>query len=306
MKIAVDALGGDYAPEEIVKGAILAIKDLPNCEIVLVGNTERVNSELNKYPKVKSISVINADDNIDMDEHPLQAVRTKKNCSINVGLRLVKDKGADGFVSAGNTGAVMASALLTLGRIKSVERPAIAALLPTTKSNLVVLDVGANADCRPSHLVQFAHMGSVYAEKVLGKLKPKINLLSIGEEDEKGNEVTQTTNVLLRKSSLNFKGNIEGNNLLDGNTDVVVCDGFVGNVVLKISEGVVKTIKSFFGSKIKWNVLGMFGIGLLLPILKKFKKKFNYQEYGGAPLLGVDGICIITHGRANDVTIKML
>jgi phosphate acyltransferase len=277
---------------------------LENCQIILIGNEEKINQELKKYPQQKNISLEHASDNIQMTEHPLQAIRQKKNASINVGLRLVKEKKADGFVSAGNTGAVMAAALLTLGRVKGVERPAIASVFPTRKTNTVLLDIGANADCRPSHLVQFAKMGSLYAQTVLEKENPKVYLLGIGEEDEKGNELTQTTNSLLRNSPVNFIGNIEGNSLFEGDADVVVCDGFVGNVVLKLAEGVFQTLKSYLLEGIKRNILAIIGIVFLMPSLKKLKKKFDYNEYGGAPLLGVNGICVIAHGRAKAKAIK--
>jgi glycerol-3-phosphate acyltransferase PlsX len=305
MKIAVDALGGDFAPKEIIKGAVLACRELPGCEIILVGDEAGIKQELGHYPPQKNISIVHGPDNIEMSEHPLQAIRQKKNASINVGLRLVKDGQADGFISAGNTGAVMASALFTLGRVKGVERPAIATVFPSKTSNAVVLDVGANAECRPSHLVQFAQMGRLYAQKVLGKTDPTLGLLSIGEEDTKGNELTTTTNALLRKiPALNFKGNAEGKDILEGFADVIVCDGFVGNVVLKLAEGVFSTLKNELLGNVKKNPLAMLGILFLLPVLMRFKKKFDYSEYGGAPLLGVDGICIITHGRAKAKAIK--
>ncbi len=305
MKIVVDALGGDYAPQEIVKGAVQATQELKNCEVILVGDEQKVKAELSKYPSCSNISIVHAADNIEMSEHPLQAIRQKKNCSINVGLRLVRDGQADGFVSAGNTGACMAAALFTLGRVKGVERPAIATVFPTKKNNTVVLDAGANAECRPSHLVQFAQMGRVYAQRVLGKADPTVALLSIGEEDEKGNELTVATNGLLRKlPGINFIGNAEGKDIFDGFSDVVVCDGFVGNVVLKLAEGLFNTLKGEAGSVVKKNPLALLGGLIMLPALRKLMKKFDYKEYGGAPLLGVDGICIITHGRAKAKSIK--
>ncbi|MBU0579592.1 MAG: phosphate acyltransferase PlsX [Candidatus Margulisbacteria bacterium] len=304
MRIVVDALGGDYAPAEIVKGAVLASKEMPECQIILVGDTDKVKAELSGYPAQKNIEIIHAPENINMDEHPLQAIRQKKNASINVGLKIVKDKQADGFISACNTGAVMAAALLTLGRVKGIERPAIASVFPTIKDNAILLDIGANADCRPSHLVQFAQMGSLYAQKVLNKENPKVGLLSIGEEDEKGNELTQATNPLLKKAPVNFIGNIEGKDIFEGMADVVVCDGFVGNVVLKLSEGLMHTVMNEIKNMVKKNILAILGAIFMLPVLKIFKKKFDYEEYGGAPLLGVDGICIITHGRAKAKAIK--
>jgi len=305
MRIAVDALGGDFAPKEVIKGAVLACSELSSCEIVLVGDEAIIKQELTHYPPQKNISIVHAPENIEMSEHPLQAIRQKKNASINVGLQLVLDGKAGGFVSAGNTGAVMASALFTLGRVKGIERPAIATVFPTKKSNAVVLDVGANADCRPSHLVQFAQMGRLYAQCVLGKANPSVGLLSIGEEDEKGNELTTATNAILRKRpELNFVGNAEGKDIIEGFADVIVCDGFVGNVVLKLAEGLFSTLKNELVKGVKKNPLAMLGILFVLPVLKTFKKKFDYEEYGGAPLVGVDGICIITHGRAKAKAIK--
>lgn len=304
MRIAVDALGGDFAPAEIVKGAVQACKELADCQIILAGDTEKIKKELAHYPPQSNISIEHAPENISMDEHPLQAVRQKKNASINVGLKLVKDKKADGFISAGNTGAVMASALFTLGRIKGIERPGIGSAFATKKDNVVMIDIGANSDCRPSHLVQFAQMGSLYAQKVLGKENPTVGLLSIGEEDEKGNELTVNTNPLLKEAPVNFIGNIEGKDIFDGKADVVVCDGFVGNVVLKLAEGMMQTILTVIKDQTKKNIMALLGSLLMLPVFKKFKKKFDYNEYGGAPLLGVDGICVITHGRAKAKAIK--
>ena len=304
MKIAVDALGGDYAPAEVIKGAVQACQAMPDCQIILVGDEAKVRAELAKYPPQKNISIVHGPENISMDEHPLQAVRTKKDASINVGLKLVKDKKADGFISAGNTGAVMASALLTLGRVKGIERPAIASVFPTKTGNTVLLDIGANADSRPSHLLQFAQMGSLYAQKVLNKDNPTIGLLNIGEEDEKGNELTQATNQLMRQTPINFKGNNEGKDNIEGLVDVVVCDGFVGNEVLKLAEGLSQTMFAEIKKMVKKNIFSMLGALLMMTTLNKFRKRFDYQEYGGAPLLGVDGICIITHGRAKAKAIK--
>ncbi|MFC1517081.1 phosphate acyltransferase PlsX [Candidatus Margulisiibacteriota bacterium] len=304
MRIAVDALGGDYAPHEIVKGAVQACKEMPDCQIILSGDEAKIKKELAQYPVQKNISIVHAPENISMEESPLQAVRQKKDASINVGLKLVKEKKADGFISAGNTGAVMAAALLTLGRIGGIERPAIATVFPTKKDNAVVLDIGANSDCRPNQLVQFAQMGSLYAQKVLDKADPTVGLLSIGEEDEKGNELTVATNALLKTAPVNFTGNIEGKDIFDGVADVVVCDGFVGNVVLKMAEGMMATVLTIMKSFVKKNIFAFIGAILMLPVFKKFKKKFDYNEYGGAPLLGVDGICVITHGRAKAKAIK--
>ncbi len=305
MKIVVDAMGGDYAPVEIVKGVVEATKD-ETIKIILVGDKDQVEAELKKYPKRKNIEVVHASDNIAMSEHPVEAVRNKKDCSMNVAMRLVKDEQADAFVSAGNTGAVMASALFTLGRIKGVERPAICSLFPTARGKTVLLDIGANSDNKPQHLVQFAYMGKAYIEKVIGIENPRIALLNIGEEDEKGSELTVETNKLLRAEQakgLNFIGNLESKDIMENMAEVVVCDGFVGNMILKFAEGMYFSLKKLFTERIKRSPLAMLGTLLQLRILKGVKKTFDYTEYGGAPLLGVNGVVIITHGRAKSKTI---
>ena len=241
MRIVLDAMGGDYAPAEVVKGAVAAARD-ENLTVILVGDQAKVGLELKKYPKKNNIETVHASEDIAMSEHPVEAVRVKKDASINVCMRLLKEGKADAVVSAGNTGAVMAAALFGLGRVKGIERPAICSIFPTVKGHTVVLDIGANADCRPGHLVQFAYMGKAYIEKVIGVENPRVGLLNIGEEDEKGSELTATANKMLRlerANGLNFVGNIEGKDILENESDVVVCDGFVGNVVLKFGEGMV-------------------------------------------------------------------
>ena len=304
MKIILDAMGGDYAPVEIVKGAVIAASKSPEVTIVLVGNEPKVQDELKKYPKRSNIEVVHAEDDIAMSEHPVEAVRSKKNSSINVAMRLVRDGQGDAFVSAGNTGACMAAALFTLGRIKGIERPAICSVFPTVKGRTVILDIGANADCKPSQLVQFAYMGKAYIEKVVGVDNPRIGLLSIGEESEKGNELTIATHQLLvqeKAKGLNFIGNIEGKDIMQNEADVVVCDGFTGNVVLKFAEGVIFSLQKMI--KKNFSVLAWFGLLFQIKSLKGLKKDLDYTEYGGAPLLGVNGIVIITHGRAKAKTI---
>lgn len=305
MKIVVDAMGGDYAPVEIVKGVVEAAKQ-ENYKIILVGDKEQVENELKKYPQQNNIEVVHAPDNIAMSEHPVEAVRQKKGASINVGMKLIKEGKADAIISAGNTGAVMASALFNLGRIKNIDRPAICSIFPSVKGKTVVLDIGANVDNKPFHLVQFAYMGKAYIEKIVGIENPRIGLLNNGEEDEKGCELTTETNKLLRgeqKKGLNFIGNIEGKDVLENVADVVVCDGFVGNVVLKFAEGMIFSLKKLIGQHIKKSPLAMLGLLFQLPVLNKIKKSLDYTEYGGAPLLGVNGIVIITHGRAKSKTI---
>jgi phosphate acyltransferase len=303
MKIILDAMGGDYAPIEIVKGAVQAAKD-ESVTIILVGDETKVKAELKKYPAKKNIEVVHASEDISMSEHPVEAVRSKKDSSINVCHRLLKEGKGDAVVSAGNTGAVMASALFTLGRIKGIERPAICSAFPTTKGRTVLLDIGANADSRPSHLVQFAYMGKAYIEKVYGIENPRIGLLNIGEEDEKGCELTVATNALLRQEKgLNFIGNIEGKDITENEADVVVCDGFVGNVVLKFAEGLIHSLKKMIKERFKRAPLALFGFLFQIKALSGLKKDIDYTEYGGAPLLGVNGIVIITHGRAKSKTI---
>ncbi len=303
MKIVVDAMGGDNAPGEIVLGALQAASEFPY-EIILVGDQAQITKLLPaNYPKNK-ISIVHAEENISMDEDPAAAIRRKKNCSINVGVRLVKEKKADAFLSAGNTGACMAGALLGLGRIKGIERPAIVNVWPSKKGKVVILDVGANSDCKPEYLAQFGLMGSIFSEKYLGVQKPRVALLSIGEEDAKGNELTTSSLPLLRAQPINVIGNIEGKNIFDDIADVIVCDGFVGNVVLKFAQGLMTYFMDSFKTEIKKSPLSILGALLMKPVFNSIRKRADYSEYGGAPLLGVDGVCIITHGRAKAKAIK--
>lgn len=303
MRIAIDAMGGDKAPAEIVLGAYKASIAF-DCEILLVGNPTQIKRYLpSQYPKDK-IHIVEAADQIEMDEDPVMSVRKKKDCSINVAVRLVKENKADAFLSAGNTGACMASALLGLGRIEGIERPAIATVFPTVSSKVVLLDMGANVDCKPNYLFQFAQMGAIYAEKALGISSPRISLLSIGEEEEKGNSLTFETNLLLKKSRLNYTGNVEGRHILFDQTDVVVCDGFVGNVVLKLSQGVAKFMLTLFQNELKKHWISWLSLPFLWPVIRSVRKKIDYSEYGAAPLLGVQGVCMIAHGRADAKSIK--
>ncbi len=310
MKIALDAMGGDYAPTEIIKGALLALAEFEDISISLVGSTRAVERLLKKLDKKQKYSqrlaIVEAPDNVTMSEHPVEAVRKKKNCSINVGHRLVKEGSADAFVSAGNTGAVMASAFFTLGRIKRVERPALVNAFPTKSGGkTVILDLGANSDCKPSNLVQFAKMGSAYAQSVLGIKNPKVGLLNIGEEDEKGSDFTTTTNKLMwKEKELNFYGNVEGKDIFNDIVDVVVTDGFTGNVVLKFAEGMASFVKNLIKNGVKKNPLAFIGAIFMFMGMKKSFKKIDYREYGGAPLLGVNGVSFITHGRSKAKAIR--
>jgi len=303
IKIAVDAMGGDFAPDEIVKGCCQAVRELPEVEVVLVGNEEQI-VKLLKRCDASRISTVNASQVIGMDESPVSAVREKKDASINVAAQLVKDKKADAIVSAGNTGAFMAAALFKLGRIPGVERPAIATIFPTDSGKVLCLDMGANSDNRPKHLQQFGEMGSVYAEHVMHVKSPRVGLLNIGEEPEKGNELTTAAYPLLKQSRINFIGMVESKEILTGKVDVVVCDGFVGNLILKFGESVSSFVVNLLKKELSKNPITWLASLMLLPVFLSLKKKIDYDEFGGAPILGVDGICIKAHGRARAKAIK--
>lgn len=303
MKIAIDAMGGDYAPEEIVKGAVQAAQAYPETEIILVGQSERIAEFLPASDRPQNLSMKEATEVISMKEHPANAVRKKKDASIVVATRMVKEGEADAVVSAGSTGAQMAAALLGLGRIKGIERPAIGTVLPTLEGGKLLLDVGANPDAKPEHLVQYAIMGSIYAEKILGLTNPRVALLNIGTEETKGNELAQTTYPLLKQSPINFIGNIEGRDFPYGRADVTVCEGFVGNVVLKTTEGLAGAIFQIIGEKITATPLRKLGALAIKPGLKEVAHMLDYAEYGGAPLLGVNGISVICHGSSKQKAI---
>lgn len=304
MRIAVDAMGGDYAPHEAVLGAVEAAKEW-SIPVILVGREEELKKELAslEYPS-DLISIVNAEETVGMNEHPATAVRKKRNSSIVVANRLVKDGEADAIISAGNTGAAMAASLLTLGRIPGVSRPAIAIPMPTVKGVTVLLDAGANADCDPEDLLQFAIMGSIYAEAVLKITGPKVGLLNIGEEEEKGNRLTLATYGRLKESSLHFIGNIEGRDIPFGACDVLVCDGFVGNTILKFTEGFAGALFSLMKEALLSTTRTKLGALLIKPGLKSLKARMDYSEYGGAPLLGVRGVSIISHGSSNAKAFK--
>lgn len=308
MKIALDVMGGDYAPIEPIKGAILALAEIKDLELILVGNEKQIKEELKKYKyNEKRIEIEHTDEYISMDEKdsPAMAVRKKKNASMNIILELVKNKKADASLSAGNTGALMSASLLKLGRIKGVLRPAIAAAFPSERGNLIILDAGANADCKAEYLNQFAVMGSIYIKTMFNVETPNVALLNIGEEEGKGNELTLGAYELLKENKdINFIGNIEPNNLMTGNADVVVTDGFTGNIVLKTAEGAVSFMKKLLKEAMKSSFLSIIGTLLLAPALKKMTKKVDYKEYGGAIFLGVDGISIKSHGSSDALAIK--
>ena len=301
MRIAVDAMGGDFAPKEIVRGAVEAAKKY-DCEIVLIGDEEQIRAELHGAdPAALRISIVHASEVIGMNEHPAEAVRSKKDSSVVVATRLVKDGSCDAVFSAGSTGAAVAAAQLILHRIRGVGRPAIATPMPTPDGVTLMLDSGANVDSRPEHLVQSAVMGSLYAQYVFGIAQPRVGLLNIGEEETKGNEQAKETYPLLRdEPNIHFMGNAEGRDVPKGNFDVVICDGFVGNVVLKFAEGLAKTILGLIQEEIRGaGLMAKLGALLLMPTLRRLGKRLDVREYGGAPLLGVNGCCVIGHGSSD-------
>ncbi len=305
MKIAVDAMGGDNAPQAVVAGAVQAAQDF-GVSIILVGIEQVVRRELLKHPQAKTlpIEIRNASEVVDMLDSPATVFRRKKDSSIRVANELVKSGEAAAVFSAGHTGAAMSTSLFVLGRIEGVERPAIATFMPTISGTSIVLDVGANVDCKPNHLLQFAIMGDVYAKYLLKNPNPRVGLLSIGEEETKGNELTKEAFKLLTETSLNFIGNVEGRDVMSGRADVVVCDGFIGNVVLKVSEAVAEAVGLFLKEGIEKRLLSKLGYLLMRPAFQSLKRKVDYAEYGGAPLVGINGISIISHGRSSDRAIK--
>jgi len=306
MKIAVDAMGGDHAPGAIISGSIAAVNENSNIEIVLVGDEAKIKPVLDsfKYPRER-ITLHHAPDVIQMRESPATSVRRKRKSSIVIGLNLVKDGGADAFFSAGNTGAVVCAATLSLGLLSGIERPGIAIVTPTIKGASLIIDVGANIDAKPMQLLQYGIMGAAYAKNILNKPNPTVGLLNVGEEDSKGTGFVKETYELLTKSDLNFIGNIEGKAMFSGKCDVIVCDGFVGNIALKVTEGTAEAIQFFLKRHlINSSFLGKIGILLLRNSFRKFKKELDYAEFGGAPLLGLSKAVIIGHGRSNAKAIK--
>ncbi|MCG8402214.1 MAG: phosphate acyltransferase PlsX [Firmicutes bacterium] len=303
MRIALDAMGGDHAPREIVLGAWETCREI-GLKVILVGDQDVLQREVELLGPCKGLEILHAPEVIRMDEAPATAVRRKKNSSVVMAAELVRSGEAMAMVSAGSTGATMAASLLRLGRIKGIDRPAIASVLPTERGAVILLDVGANVDCKAKNLLQFAFMGSLYAKKVLGVEKPRVGLLNVGEESTKGNELTQDTYVMLSGAGINFYGNIEGRDIFQGTVDVVVCDGFIGNIVLKTSEGLVDVLMKMIKKEMQQNSLTKIGAALALPSLKNLKKRLDYSEYGGAPLLGINGVAIVCHGSSNSLAIK--
>ncbi|HHY05833.1 MAG TPA: phosphate acyltransferase PlsX [Clostridia bacterium] len=305
MKVVIDAMGGDHAPRAIVQGAIQALSLEQNLELILVGQNKTIKQCLPKKYDTERLSIYHCEEVITMDEHPAIAYRQKKDASITVATRLVKEKKGEAVISAGNTGAQMVAALFGLGRLPGIERPAIGTVMPGLAGPKLLLDAGANANCKPENLLQFAEMGNVYAEKILGIATPRIGLVSNGTEPSKGNELTLKTYELLQEcANLNFIGNVEGRDVLAGSVDVLVCDGFVGNIILKVLEGTAGGIFTLFKEELQKNMRSKAGTFLLLPALKKIKTRLDYAEYGGAPLLGVKGLSIICHGSSNAYAIQ--
>lgn len=305
MKIAVDAMGGDHAPAAVVEGAVLAAREY-GVGVILTGLSDRVEAELSKYEDRAELplEVVHAEDVVEMHESPAKVLRRKKKSSIKIGLELVKSGSAAAFVSAGNTGAVLAFSTFTLRPLKGIDRPAIAIQLPTLKGPAILLDAGANVDCKANQLFQFGIMGHSFAKYILGKRTPDVGLLSIGEEDSKGNDVTREAFQMLKNSHINFIGNLEGKEVYRGNADVIVCDGFTGNVALKISESLAEMIGTNLKQLFMTNWRTKLGYFLLKPYFMEFKKSVDYSETGGAPLLGINGVCIIAHGSSSPKAIK--
>ena len=298
--IAVDAMGGDFGPSVVVPGAVDAART-GSFKVLLVGRSEAVSAELAKLDLAGvDVDVVHADDVAEMDEKPSDILRRKKNASIQVACRLVKDGQADGVVSPGHSGATVACGMFIMGRIPGVERPALASLMPTEKSPMVLLDVGANVDCKPHHLLQFGLMANEFAKDMLDLENPRLGLLSIGEEEGKGNTLVKETYELLKLvQNLNFVGNVEGRDIFTGGLDVIVCDGFVGNVALKLSEGLATSLSRLLKRELLGSTMAKIGTLLARNAFKRFAKFVDYAEYGGAPLLGLNGIAVVAHGRSN-------
>ena len=299
MRIVVDAMGGDHAPEVVLEGVQAYLQD-GAADIVLVGQEDKVNPLMDKYPFPPGrVQFRHASQVIEMDEHPAEAVKAKKDSSMVVGMEMIRSGEANGFMSAGNSGGVLAAALFHLGRIPGIKRPALSTIFPTAKGLSFILDIGANTDCKAVYFQQFGLMGSIYAERVLGIHDPKIAILSNGEEPGKGSMLVQEAFELLKDSGLNFIGNVEGKDVPAGMADVVVTDGFTGNVLIKSAEGVAALILEVLGDEIRSRKVAMLGALLAKPAFRAVKRRLDYAEYGGAPLLGVRGVAIIAHGRSN-------
>ena len=304
MKIVVDAMGGDHAPGVVIDGSLLAVKEY-DLEVILIGDQPKIEALLKKAKYTGSkISVQHAPEVIEMCESAATSIRRKRNSSIVLGVNLVKEGKADAFFSAGNTGAVVCAGTLGLGLLPGIERPGIGIVTPTLKGNSLIIDVGANIDPKPTQLLQYGIMADAYCKNILNKTNPAVGLLNIGEEEKKGTEFIREAYELLEKSKLNFIGNVEGKDLFSGKCDIIVCDGFVGNVALKVSESAAEAMQTFLKRHLLSNIWGKIGLIFMIPSLKRFKKEIDYAEYGGALLLGVNGVVIIGHGRSNKKAIK--
>ncbi|MCA6079560.1 phosphate acyltransferase PlsX [Candidatus Endomicrobiellum agilis] len=309
MIIALDAMGGDFAPVSTVEGAIFAARESRH-KILLVGSEKIIAEELLKQSKqysfvsLDNIKIVNATEFVTMDEHPAKAIRQKKDSSLSVCARLVAEGKADAFVSMGNSGAAMSAALFYLKRIEGVLRPAISTAFPSVNGYCIIADMGANVDCVPEYLLQFGIMASLFCEKVTGVKNPRIGLVSIGEEPTKGNELTLAAFDLLRKAEINFIGNVEGGDIVKDKVDVAVCDGFVGNVILKFGEGLTEMMLKLVRKEVKQHPITWASLPFLWLAIRDLRKKVDYSESGGAPLLGVDGVCIIGHGKSNGKAVK--
>lgn len=305
MKVIVDAMGGDNAPQAVVEGCTLALAEIPSLEIILTGSEEKISEELSKYNyDRKRINIINATEVIDMAEPPVDAIRNKRDSSLVKGMRLLRDGEGSVFITAGNTGAAIAGATLIVRRIPGVKRCALAPLLPAEKGKVLLIDGGANTECRPSYLAQFALMGSIYMQKMEGIPSPRVGLVSNGAEEEKGTELTKAAFKLIKDMPVDFRGNAEGRDLLSGDYDVIVCDGFTGNVILKFLEGVAGALFSMLKQELKASLRTKAGAALAMPAFRSFKKRLDYTEYGGALLLGVSGGVMKAHGSSNAKAIK--
>src|SRR6267142_704496 len=304
--IAVDAMGSDKAPKPEIEGVIQAVRHY-KVKVLLVGPEQLIKHELAQHPSARNlpIEIVNATEVIGMHEKAAQAVRSKRDSTMRVGLRLVREKIAAGFVTAGNTGAAMATAKMVLGALPGVDRPALAAVFPTSANKpAIMIDVGANVDCKPQNLAQFAVMGEIYYRAIFGEKKPSVGLLSIGEEESKGNDLTRQAFTLLKDLPLNFVGNVEGRDLYNGSVNVIVCDGFVGNVALKISEGLVEAVRYLLKESLRSTITSQVGYLLSRSAFVDFKKRLDYAEFGGAPLLGLKGVAIVGHGSSNANAMK--
>lgn len=306
MRIALDAMGGDHGPEELIAGAILALEDT-ELELFLVGDEAAIKECLNRLEPTQSVAtrlqIVHTSEMVEMGESPVEAIRKKKNSSVMLAFDLVKKGEAQAAVSAGNSGATMAAAVRKLGRLKGVSRPGIANAFPTLNKPVVMMDVGANVDCRPKNLLEFALMAAAFS-RVYDIESPRVGILTIGEETGKGNQLVKETWPLLAESSLNFVGNVEGRDIFQGDVDVIVCDGFVGNICLKVSEGLVEAASQMLREGFMGSPIAKIGYFLARPVFRKFKKRVDYAEYGGAPLLGINGTGIICHGKSSAVAIK--